>query len=143
MDCFTCANRSGGYCIDKHKFTLDNDYCYSHVEIGSHCILVATCIKRNLSNDCKELVTLRRFRDNYISSLPDGKKTIASYYAIAPKVVDVIDKRKNSKDIYSSIFEDLVVPCARFVECNQYAEAYLFLKSSIICLTREYLKSCS
>ena len=139
-ECSTCANRSGNYCNENHRYTRDDDYCHSYAELGSGCFIVTACIKaRNLPNDCDELMTLRDYRDNYVLKMPNGKKEVSIYYAIAPKVVAAINKRSNSNEIYESIYTDLVVPCMELVKSKQYLKAYILYKGATFCLGREFL----
>ena len=48
-------------------------------------IFTTACVKsKGLSDDCIELSTLRKFRDEYILNLENGEKDIKEYYDTAP-----------------------------------------------------------
>ena len=59
---------------------------------GGCFITSAVCDSFGKPDDCYELTTFRNFRDNWLSTQPDGKNLIAQYYEIAPKIVAEIDK---------------------------------------------------
>ena len=69
------------------------------------CFLTTACISsRGLSDNCEELTVLRAFRDGYMRSVPEGPALIDRYYAIAPGIVEAINKRPNRKEIYDGIY---------------------------------------
>src|SRR5258705_10310485 len=50
------------------------------------CFLTATCCALvGLADDCFELRTLRRYRDEVLAEMPDGRGDIDRYYGIAPR----------------------------------------------------------
>lgn len=54
---------------------------------GSYCFLTtATCEIVGLDDDCWELRTLRRFRDDWLARQDDGMADIAMYYEKAPAI---------------------------------------------------------
>ena len=51
------------------------------------CFLTTACTEaKGLPDNCRELETLRHFRDNYMMNVPEGKADIAHYYKTAPSV---------------------------------------------------------
>lgn len=57
----------------------------------SGCFLTSACVDfAGLGDDCEELSELRRFRDNFVASMPGGREIIAEYYRLAPAVVSGI-----------------------------------------------------
>ncbi len=76
----------------------------------SGCFLTTACLKfAGHADDCCELNTLRRFRDDYVAKLPDGNKMLEEYYSSAPKILTNIAgsdlEMKILGNIYSSIKE--------------------------------------
>ena len=139
LRCSSCANRSGTYCTEKHKHIHDNDYCNSYITESS-CFFVTACINaRNLPIDCEELMTLHDYRDSYVLKIPNGKKEIAIYYAISPKLIEAINKQKNSEEIYETIYTNLLVPCTELIKDKQYLKVYILFKGAILCLGKEYM----
>lgn len=87
------------------------------------CFITTACAKaKGLPDNCVELNTLRKFRDQYVKSLSDGEKIIKHYYKIAPLIVKRIDQLNNSKDIYFTIWED-VLNCVDLINSNNYNKA--------------------
>lgn len=74
----------------------------------SKCFLTTACVKfAGLDDDCHELVSLRRFRDSYVSSLPNGSALIAEYYSTAPEIVDAIDCSPNRAEILTGMLREI------------------------------------
>ena len=56
------------------------------------CFITTACIEaKNLPDYCAELNILRKFRDEFIRTLPYGEQLIREYYEIAPLIVAAID----------------------------------------------------
>lgn len=104
------------------------------------CYLTTACIQaRQLSDDCHELTVLRRFRDTYIRSLPEGGEVVRHYYAVAPKIVAAILALPDSQVIFCQLYEQLVLPCVRLIEEGELAKAYERYKNTTLELERRYL----
>lgn len=81
-------------------------------------ITTAVCGSFGKADDCFELTTFRKFRDEWLTAQPDGKSLIAEYYAVAPRIVDNINRLVNAKEIYQSIWQKYLAPCLKFIECG-------------------------
>jgi hypothetical protein len=100
---------------------------------GAGCYITTACVvSKQLPDNCYELVTLRGFRDNYIVSIPEGKKWVQSYYNSAPNLVKRINNYENSKDIYNYIYDNLVTKSLELVESKNYDDAFHFYKDCVI-----------
>lgn len=76
---------------------------------GSGCYLTTACMihmQENFADNCNELMTLRWFRDNFVS-----KEDIIHYYEVAPIVVEKINASSDSKKIYTWIYENVISKC--------------------------------
>jgi len=62
------------------------------VEVKTGGCYVATCIYG--SYNCPEVWTLRRYRDNRLSTSWFGRQFIQIYYAVSPKVVELFGNKK-------------------------------------------------
>lgn len=98
-------------------------------------ITTAVCESFGKPDDCFELTTFRKFRDVYLAAQPDGKSLIAEYYAIAPRIVQNINKRADSAQIYKDIWKKYLAPCLSFIQSgdnlackNKYVEMVRELK---------------
>lgn len=90
---------------------------------GGGCyITTATMNHLNKADDCYELNTFREFRDNWLSEQTDGKELISQYYAIAPKIVEIIDNNPGKELIYNQIWTDYLSKCLYLIESNQFKE---------------------
>ena len=62
------------------------------------CFLTTACTEaKGLPDNCRELETLRHFRDNYMMNVPEGKADIAHYYKTAPSIVNAINNSPTAK----------------------------------------------
>lgn len=72
---------------------------------SSWCFITTACARaRGLPDDCEQLATLRRFRDEYVSLLPNGRQLIQEYYRFAPAIVRNIERQPDSDHIFEDIF---------------------------------------
>jgi len=62
-------------------------------------------------DDCFELMTLRNFRDNWLSFQPGGKEEIQEYYEIAPKIVEKLAESAEKDLMYKKIRLKYIEPC--------------------------------
>ena len=76
------------------------------------CYITTACIRaRRLPDDCEELTLLRQFRDSYMRTQPEGEKDIREYYRSAPALVERINAREDAAQIWSVIYEEMILPC--------------------------------
>ena len=86
------------------------------------CYLTTACVEyKGLADDCRELETLRRFRDTYMLTNEEGKALVKEYYEVAPSIVTAINKRNDKAEIYDLIY-DAVLKCVDMIENEKYAE---------------------
>ncbi len=72
------------------------------------CFLTTACCEyKGLPDDCYELETMRKFRDNYIAKQSYGEKLIKDYYAEAPAIVEKINNSENSEEILEKMYETI------------------------------------
>lgn len=159
MSCMHYENKGGSgffggfepYCHKKGDY-IDSDmydrYCknYSYDECpiykGSSsggCYLTSACVvSRGLPDNCYELELLRKYRDTWLKDSEGGLAVIAEYYAMAPKIVEAIDKRDNKDSIYDSIYRKMVLPCVQYIEEKKYQEALELYRNMTLKLREEY-----
>lgn len=84
------------------------------------CFLTSACIHyRNLPDDCIELATLRRFRDDYLQNTEEGEHLIKEYYRIAPQIVKKINGDKHRDEYYKSIYHT-ILRCIESINSHDY-----------------------
>ena len=104
------------------------------------CFLTSACVEaKGMADDCHELTVLRHFRESYLRSLPEGRRGIAEYYIVAPKIVEEIKKRTDAIAVFDSIYEKLVKPCVDMIERGENENAHTLYRATVQKLQLEYL----
>lgn len=115
---------------------LYNSYCHNY-ESGfsrcphfkaepekNNCYLTSACVDAiGLADDCIELMTLRRFRDNWLVNQPGGREQIEEYYRIAPVIVDAIYNVANCDKVLRDLYNEMIVPCVIEIEAGRLNSA--------------------
>ena len=108
---------------------------------GGGCYLTSACTEAlGLADDCMELMTLRDFRDNWLSNQPGGQDEIIEYYQVAPEIVAKIHERINSLQILQSIFEEMVTPCVCLIKEGKFETAHTLYRQKTKELEQKYLE---
>ena len=151
---YSCAlkrEKEGNSSIDQD---IVKRYCwYYHYEDcprykdragSSGCFLTSACTEaKGLPDDCMELTTLRAFRDSYMKSFPEGQADICQYYHIAPAIVAKIHAMPNSKDVFDSIYTELVLPCVELIHNGKNKEAYIKYRDYVKLLQKHFIVEAS
>ncbi|MBQ7895866.1 MAG: hypothetical protein IJ364_04850 [Oscillospiraceae bacterium] len=150
-DCGYCCllkrEKEGNSSIDSdtvHKYCWGYQYegCprYKAQDSSGGCFLTSACVEaKGLPDDCRELTVLRRFRDEYLHTLPEGEAEIAEYYDVAPKIVTTIEGREDSLAIFLDIYDNLVIPCVKHIENGRNNEAHKHYRDLVQQLKLRYL----
>lgn len=137
---------SKGYCTYYRKYVYGDEmergctrYEQGTGSGSSGCYLTSACVKaKGLPDDCEELTVLRNFRDTYLKGQPSGQSDIEKYYAVAPKIVDAINQKPNSDEIWQKLYNELIVPCVEMIKGNDNQSAYFLYKSTSCNLEKIY-----
>lgn len=106
----------------KSKFSVD--FKYNSTGDLTECFLTsATVFHKGLSDDCKELTTLRNLREKVMKPHPEYSSLISEYKIIAPKMLLNINAAENKDEILESIYNNLVLPSVALVENGKSIEA--------------------
>lgn len=106
---------------------------------SSGCFLTTACITAlGGTENCRELVILRRYRDSYLSTRPDGAATIDHYYTIAPRIITAIRRTPNPKHAFESIYTTLVAPAVDMIEHGEFERAFTHYRAEVIRLEETY-----
>jgi hypothetical protein len=112
---------------------------YKKPKKDEECFLTTACVTYyDLPDNAYELTTLRSFRDTYMATKPKGKQLIAHYYTIAPTLVVFINKDKDRKTIYASIFTVIQKACAE-IEKKHFVKAQNTYLALVKNLQEKYL----
>lgn len=105
---------------------------------SSGCFLTSACVNHlGKPDDCIELNTLRKFRDEYLLKTQEGVCLVKEYYAIAPQIVQKIDSSPNKNRYYDSIYATVCkcLECIRQNKPNDTIQAY---KDMVVSLQKEF-----
>ncbi len=92
---------------------------------SSGCFLTtACCVYKGLPDDCHELQTMRRLRDEYILKQPYGKELVDDYYKEAPVIVAKINQNSEKDQILEDTYQK-VLDIVTSVEAEKYDEAVI------------------
>jgi len=107
---------------------------------GSGCFLTTACVNiLGKTDDCAELTTLRKFRDEVLKSSETGKKLIADYYNIAPDIVNAISLRSDKHAVYTDIYNQMIMPTIQCIEKDDKRGAISIYKNYTLNLKSRYL----
>jgi hypothetical protein len=100
---------------------------------GGCFITAAACLYRGLPDDCKELQTLRQFRDTYILTLPNGARMIEEYYKSAPRIVPLLTAEEDFAEVWTAITKSVAL-----IDSHQPAEALAVYEEMVSALKRKF-----
>lgn len=105
-------------------YPYNRDYPCKNCGYEPSCfITTAVCEAAGLPDDCRELRTLRQFRDTWMMTTPEGQAKVAEYYAVAPAAVRRIDQRADRSEVYAELRQTFILPSVEFVERGEFAAA--------------------
>ena len=103
------------------------------------CYITTACLRaKGLPDDCRELNTLRRFRDGYLRSKVGGEAEIEAYYRLAPEIVEAVDCRPDAQMIWNSVYSEMIAPCLSLIEADKQEEAFRLYKAQSLRLAETY-----
>ncbi|MCC7302803.1 MAG: DUF2188 domain-containing protein [Bacteroidia bacterium] len=95
------------------------------------CFITTACVKaKGLPDNCYELETLRKFREEYVRLLPEGSLLLKQYKTIAPQIVKLLKKQKDKKMVYDSLYVKISLACI-FIERNENEKAFEIYCSTV------------
>lgn len=139
--CGSCKDfdSNDNWCRSRHFTCKPNDepckyYNDSSSSGNSGCWLTTACCEyKGLEDDCKELTILRRFRDEILMNMPDGKEMIQTYYQEAPRIIIQINQCEQKNEIYDWIYEK-ILNIINKIEEKKYDQAvtdYLYMMYTV------------
>jgi hypothetical protein len=152
--CDSC-NGSGGYYTDRgnrnvRSEMMGNKGSYKHNEgywvscttcsgtgeeekkVNTGCFLSTACIEfKGLADDCKELQILRKFRDEYVSSLINGTEKIFFYYKYSPEIVKKISASSSQEKTLEDLYE-MVIKAINYIENDDYFSALVLYETNFL-----------
>ena len=93
------------------------------------CFITTACMTaRGFSDDCEEMMLLRRFRDTWVMSRPGGEADIRRYYAEAPGIVRRINARMDANQIWERVYDEMILPCLERIQKGDEEGAYVLYR---------------
>ena len=151
--CGSCANyqfedeRGTNKCAVYGKYYYMDDKCINNYKMSNEvskssggCFLTtAACDYKGLPDDCYELQTMRRVRDEILLPTEYGKVIVKKYYEIAPGIVENIEKHPDREHILDYIFHEITA-IVSYIEEDRLIEAvarYVELTYDVDGMTRK------
>lgn len=131
------GDNSKGYCNYYRAYYWPDDNCKHYDEKSSFssgssgiCFLTTACCEyMGLPDDCRELQTMRRFRDSYLRNIPNGPEMIALYYEDAPAIVAAIQSHPQKQEILDGMYKQIceIVSMVEKGENDKAVISYLYM----------------
>lgn len=91
---------------------------------GGGCFISSACVEyMQLADDCYELQVLRQFRDNMVATDESVRELVLNYYRKAPSIVKNIRRFENPNEIWSELYDNLVLKCVSYIEDEDFEAA--------------------
>jgi hypothetical protein len=88
------------------------------------CFITSACCETlGLPDDCFELRTLRRYRDEVLAKAPGGAREIAAYYSLAPRILARLPHDRRHA-ILRWVYARYILPASLAAKCRLNALAY-------------------
>ena len=116
------------------------DYRCNEIKKIDDCyITTAMCLDTGKADDCAELQTLRRYRDEVMLNDVEGRALVKEYYVKAPQIVAKINQQANHHEIYQQLRLDYIEPAAEAARTGKNEQALYLYRSMVELLAAEYL----
>lgn len=96
------------------------------------CYITSACVSGvGLPDDCDDLRLIRRFRDSYVTTLPEGEQLLSEYRDRAPAIVDAIDGLgpEASRAVYKDLHESGISPAVDLIRAGRWDQALELYRS--------------
>ena len=101
-------------------------------------VTTAVCTSLHKSPDCKEILLMKNYRDEYLINQQGGEQIIQEYYDIAPTIVKRINKDDAPDEKYRYLWEHYLKFCIAMIEAGQYEECRETYEQMMRELQKEY-----
>jgi hypothetical protein len=103
------------------------------------CFLTTACCEAiGLPDDCFELSTLRRYRDEVLAHMRDGPGEIERYYALAPAILRAMREQGGERELLRLYFSR-ILPCVFLARIGAARLTRMLYRDMIGRLCRRYL----
>lgn len=109
---------------------------------GGGCFITTACVEqRGLSDDCHEMQVLRQYRDILVENDEDFRNKVLEYYRKAPLIIQAIETRNDSGEVYNALYNNMIKPCVNMLEEGKTEEAKELYLKYYERLSEQYLAS--
>ena len=103
------------------------------------CFLTTACTAaKGLPDNCDELMTIRRYRDEILLHQVGGRSETSRYYEIAPGIVERINQREDARRIWETVYREMIEPCVSFIKSAKYDQALDLYREYTLQLANNY-----
>jgi hypothetical protein len=117
---------SAGDVADAVADAADSDFVSSLVE-DSCFITTAICKYQGKPDNCYELETLRKFRDEWLAGYKPQE--IKEYYETAPAIVAKLESMEAASDLFNFLYVGYILPAIDNIERKDNISAYIIYKN--------------
>jgi len=107
------------YCGDVENYPKQS-YTISPVPAKKCFIATAACAAFGLDEDCDELNTLRRFRDEVLRRDPGWARKVEAYYDIAPEAVEMLQNAAGAETIMRRVYVACITPAVAAIRADDH-----------------------
>lgn len=119
------------YCTKRyHYYPMSDRACERYFvydenrRSSSSCYLTTiVCNILNYPDNSDYLVTLRKFRDNYMRLKPNLLPILYEYDVIGPLLSKYISDDKNKNQVASNLLNNYIIPVTNLIKSNNYEQA--------------------
>lgn len=127
FDAFEASQGEDGF--DCSRSSSDDYDCY---------ITTAMCRDTGNPDDCAELQSLRKYRDEVMLKDLEGRRLVEEYYLKAPKIVSLIDQESDHQNIYKTLRERYITPAANAADAGENDAALALYREMVESLAQKY-----
>jgi hypothetical protein len=121
---YTCLNPGQALqAVNPYLVALGHT-CIAAGSGGCCFITTAACEAMGLADDCDELQTLRRYRDQFMMTTELGRREVAEYYRIAPEFLTQIYACDDAAGVLRDIYFSSIRPAVAAIHAGQTDRAY-------------------
>lgn len=102
-------------------------------------VTTAVCQGLQKPQNCREIVLMKHYRDDYLANLEDGDAVIREYYDIAPTIVKRIAREAFPEDKYRYLWNTYISKCVSFVENGEKERCRNLYETMMSELKEEYM----
>lgn len=102
-------------------------------------ITTAVCEHMQKEDDCYELETMRKFRDDYLMQTEEGRGIVENYYEIAPGIVMILNMQEHASEIYKNLYQKYLRPCVQLIEEKKQEQCKNLYMQMVHMLQQQYI----